>query len=188
VNAGKATLKQVIENNEAQAIFTAIGAGSGPDFDLATARYGRIIILCDADVDGSHIRCLLLTLIYHQLRPLLEAGAVFAAMPPLYSTKYRGTVHYAYTDDERDAIVEEHNIPLDKWVRFKGLGEMDVDELAETTLDIDSRVLKRMTMDDGAEAAEAAERFETLMGSDVARRKKFVIENSTLIDREALDV
>jgi len=188
VNAGKASLKQVVENAEAQAIFTAIGAGAGADCDLEQSRYGRIIILCDADVDGSHIRCLLLTLIYHQLSPLLEAGRVFAAMPPLFSTKYRGTVHYAYTDEERDAIADTYDIGLEKFVRFKGLGEMDVDELAETTLDVESRVLKRMTMSDGAEAASAADRFETLMGSDVARRKAFVLDNSTLVDPETLDV
>jgi hypothetical protein len=103
VNAGKATLKQVLDNTEAQALFTAIGAGSGKEFDLDDARYGRIVILCDADVDGSHIRCLLLTLIYHYMRPMLDAGRVFAAQPPLYTTKVGDETYRAFSDAERDA-------------------------------------------------------------------------------------
>jgi DNA gyrase subunit B len=188
VNAGKATMKQVIDNAEAQALITAIGAGSGREFKLEDARYGRIIILCDADVDGSHIRCLLLTLMYHYMRPMLAEGRVFAAQPPLYSAKWRGETHYAFTDAERDRVAESKKIPLDKWVRFKGLGEMDVDELAETTLDPQTRILKRMTMHDAAEAATAAEMFETLMGNDVAARREFVLSNSELVDRDALDI
>ncbi|MGI9621291.1 MAG: DNA gyrase/topoisomerase IV subunit B, partial [Acidimicrobiales bacterium] len=188
VNAGKATMKQVIDNTEAQALITAIGAGSGRDFKLEDARYGRIIILCDADVDGSHIRCLLLTLMYHYMRPMLEAGRVFAAQPPLYSSKWRGTTYYAFTDDERDQIATDHKIPLDKWLRFKGLGEMDVDELTETTLDPETRILKRMTMDDAKQAQVAAEMFETLMGSDVSARREFLLSNSDLIDRDSLDI
>ena len=192
VNAGKASMKQVLDNAEAQAIITALGTGSGKDFNLDDCRYGRVIILCDADVDGSHIRCLLLTLVYHYMRPLLEAGRVFAAQPPLYSTKVGGTVHYAYTDAERDAL-EAHFLE-DKpdrklaWVRFKGLGEMDVDELAETTLDRSSRVLKRMTIDDATQAASAADLFETLMGNDVSRRKDFLLRNSELVDPGTLDI
>ncbi|MDH3754968.1 MAG: type IIA DNA topoisomerase subunit B [Acidimicrobiia bacterium] len=188
VNAGKATAKQVLDNAEAQALITAIGAGSGRDFELESARYGRIIILCDADVDGSHIRCLLLTLIYHYMRPLLDAGRVYAAQPPLFSAKWRGETHYAFSDAERDAIVGERNVPRDKFVRFKGLGEMDVDELAETTLDPDTRILKRLTIDDGEQAEQAARMFDVLMGSDVARRKDFLLRNSTLVDPEALDI
>ena len=188
VNAGKATMKQVIDNTEAQALITAIGAGSGRDFKLEDARYGRLIILCDADVDGSHIRCLLLTLIYHYMRPMLEAGRVYAAQPPLYSSKWRGTTYYAFTDKERDQTAAKHKIPVDKWVRFKGLGEMDVDELAETTLDPETRILKRMTMDDATQAQVAAEMFETLMGSDVAARRDFLLTNSELVDWETLDI
>jgi DNA gyrase subunit B len=188
VNAGKATMKQVIDNTEAQALITAIGAGSGRDFKLEDARYGRLIILCDADVDGSHIRCLLLTLIYHYMRPMLEAGRVYAAQPPLYSSKWRGTTYYAFTDKERDQTAAKHKIPVDKWVRFKGLGEMDVDELAETTLDPETRILKRMTMDDAAQAQVAAEMFETLMGPDVAARRDFLLTNSELVDWETLDI
>ncbi len=185
VNAGKASTKQVIDNAEAQALFTAIGAGSGRDFDIDAVRYGRVIILCDADVDGSHIRCLLLTLFYHFMRPLLDEGRVYAAQPPLYSARHRGETHYAYTDDERDRLVAEHKVPREKFVRFKGLGEMDVDELTETTLDPATRVLRRMTLDD---AKRAATMFEVLMGSDVGRRRDFLLKNSSLVDPDSLDV
>ncbi len=188
VNAGKASLKQVLDNAEAQALITAIGAGSGRDFDLASARYGRIIILCDADVDGSHIRCLLLTLIYHHMRPLLEHGMVYAAQPPLFGVKWRGEQIYAFDERERDRIGAEKNIDPGRWQRFKGLGEMNVDELAETTLNPATRVLKRMNMHHGEEAVHAAELFGVLMGSDVATRKDYIIGNSDLIDRSLLDV
>ena len=189
VNAGKATLKQVVENAEAQALITSIGAGSGRDFDLDACRYGRIIILCDADVDGSHIRCLLLTLLYHQMRPLLEAGMVYAAQPPLFAVKHKGEQIYAYSDTERDALHTELGLAPDKrWQRFKGLGEMNVNELRDTTLDPSTRVLKRLTMADAEHAVEAAKLFEILMGNDVATRREYIVENSTLINREVLDV
>ena len=193
VNAGKATMKQVVENAEAQALFTAIGAGFGRDFNLDDARYGRIIILCDADVDGSHIRCLLLTLFYHYMRPLLEAGRVFAAQPPLYSVKGGDEVRYTFSEAERDALTAElaasgRNTEKLNWVRFKGLGEMDVNELFETCLDPENRILRRLTMEDAMEATRAADRFEVLMGSDVARRKAFLLENSELVDPAVLDV
>ncbi|MFV0523060.1 MAG: type IIA DNA topoisomerase subunit B [Acidimicrobiales bacterium] len=188
VNAGKASLKQVIDNAEAKALITAIGAGSGRDFDLESARYGRIIILCDADVDGSHIRCLLLTLIYHHMRPLLEEGRVFAAQPPLFAIKHRGEAVYAYSDHERARLSEELGVGLEKWKRFKGLGEMNVDELAETTLNRETRVLKRMTMTDGVAASRAAKLFSVLMGNDVATRKDYIVEHSGLIDADQLDI
>ncbi len=193
VNAAKSSMKQVIDNAEAQALFAAIGAGSGRDFDLSSARYGRIIILCDADVDGSHIRCLLLTLFYHYMRPLLEAGMVFAAQPPLYTVKVNNEQIHAFSDDEKEAITAELTKGNRKaenlqWIRFKGLGEMDVQELAETCLDHDTRILRRLTMDDAAESAVAADMFETLMGSDVGRRREYLLANSELVDREALDI
>lgn len=193
VNAGKATVKQVLDNAEAQAIFTAVGAGQGKDFDLEMARYGRIIILCDADVDGSHIRCLLLTLFHSYMRPMLQAGRIFAAQPPLYTTKVGGKTYRAWSDAERDEIVAEltkgnRKAESIEWTRFKGLGEMDVDELAETALDADSRILRRMTMDDASDAARAADLFEVLMGNDVARRREFLLANSAFVDQEALDI
>ncbi|MGZ0229686.1 MAG: ATP-binding protein, partial [Acidimicrobiales bacterium] len=188
VNAGKATAKQVLDNAEAQALITAIGGGSGKDFDLDSVRYGRIIILCDADVDGSHIRCLLLTLIYHYMRPLLDSGRVYAAQPPLFSAKWRGETYYAFSDGELEALIIDKNVPREKFVRFKGLGEMDVDELAETTLDPETRILRRLTIDDAASAAEAANMFDVLMGNDVAQRRQFLLANSDLIDLETLDI
>ena len=193
VNAGKSNLKQVIENAEAQALITAIGAGSGREFNLADARYGRIIILCDADVDGSHIRCLLLTLIYHYMRPLLEDGRVFAAQPPLYTVKVGDQKHHAYSDEDKERLTAElckgNRRPENlQWVRFKGLGEMDVEELAESCLDADTRILRRITMEDAFAAKDAGELFETLMGNDVGRRRQFLLDNSDLIDLESLDV
>ena len=195
VNAGKSNLKQVIENNEAQALFTAIGAGSGRDFKFEDARYGRIIILCDADVDGSHIRCLLLTLIYHYMRPLLEQGCVYAAQPPLYTVKVNDVVHHAFSEEDKLRLTDElcrgtNRRPENlQWVRFKGLGEMDVQELAETCLDPETRILRRITMDDAMIAKhDVEETFDTLMGTDVAKRRQFLLDNSDLIDLEALDV
>ncbi|HJM31610.1 MAG TPA: ATP-binding protein [Acidimicrobiales bacterium] len=193
VNAGKATLKQVLDNAEAQSLFTAIGAGQGKDFDLDSVRYGRIIILCDADVDGSHIRCLLLTLIHEYMQPLLEAGRVYAAQPPLYSCRVGDTLHRAFTEEERDAITAELTKGRRKatnltWNRFKGLGEMNVDELAECALDRDSRVLRRLTMEDARQAKDAARLFDVLMGSDVAQRREYLIKNSALLDPGTLDI
>ena len=193
VNAGKATLKQVLDNAEAQALFTAVGAGSGRDFDLESARYGRIVILCDADVDGSHIRCLLLTLIHEYMRPLLEAGRVYAAQPPLYTCRVGDTIHRAFNDEERDDIVKAlakggrkpENL---KWNRFKGLGEMNVEELAECALDPETRILRQLTMAEGREAKKAAELFDVLMGADVGRRRDYLIANSSLLDPDALDI
>jgi len=193
VNAGKSTMKQVVENAEAQALFTAIGAGSGKDFKLEDARYGRIIILCDADVDGSHIRCLLLTLIHAYMRPLLTDGRVFAAQPPLYTVKVGDRTVHAFSEEEKLALTDELTRGNRKaenlqWVRFKGLGEMDVEELAVTCLDPGTRILRRLTMDDARAAAEAAELFDTLFGNDVAKRRQYLLEHSDLVDREALDV
>jgi len=189
VNAAKSTVKQVLDNAEAQALFTAMGAGSGDDFDIARARYGRIVILCDADVDGSHIRCLLLTLIHRFMRPMLAEGRVYAAQPPLYTAKVGDQTHRAWSDAERDRITAElskgnrkaENI---RWSRFKGLGEMDTDELAECALDPETRTLRQLNLDD---ASTAEEMFETLMGANVGRRKDFLVAHSELVDREALD-
>jgi len=193
VNAGKATLKQVLDNAEAQALFTAVGAGSGRDFDLESARYGRIVILCDADVDGSHIRCLLLTLIHEYMRPLLEAGRVYAAQPPLYTCRVGDTIHRAFSDEERDDVIKAltkggrkpENL---KWNRFKGLGEMNVEELAECALDPETRILRQLTMTEGREAKKATELFDVLMGADVARRRDYLVANSSLLDPNALDI
>ena len=193
VNAAKATVKQVLDNSEAQALFTSVGAGSGDSFDLDAARYGRIVILCDADVDGSHIRCLLLTLMHKYMRPMLEAGRIYAAQPPLFTTKVNGENYRAFSDEEKESITAEltkgnrkaENI---RWQRFKGLGEMNVDELASAALDPETRILKRLTMHDGEQAKAAAKMFDVLMGSNVEIRREYIIKETALFDREALDV
>ena len=193
VNAAKASQKQVLDNAEAQALFTSVGAGAGATFDIEQIRYGRIVILCDADVDGSHIRCLLLTLIHEYKTPMLEEGRVFAAQPPLYTTKVGDEIHRAYTDDEREAITDElckgkrkrENV---KWQRFKGLGEMNVDELRYCALDPSTRTLRRLTMADAEAAKEAAAMFDVLMGNDVAVRRDYLVKNSALVDAATLDI
>lgn len=193
VNAAKASQKQVLDNAEAQALFTAMGAGAGREFNLSDARYGRIVILCDADVDGSHIRCLLLTLIHEYMTDMLTAGNVFAAQPPLYTTKVGDETYRVYSDEEREAVTDElckgkrkrENI---KWQRFKGLGEMNVDELRHCALDPETRTLRRLTMDDAKEAKDAAKMFDVLMGNDVSVRRDFLVKNSALVDASTLDI
>ena len=193
VNAAKASQKQVLDNAEAQALFTSMGAGAGKEFNLDDARYGRIVILCDADVDGSHIRCLLLTLIHQYMRPMLEAGHVFAAQPPLFTTKIGDEVYRVYSEEEKEAVTDElckgkrkrENV---KWQRFKGLGEMNVDELRHCALDPATRTLRRLTMDDAKEAKDAAKMFDVLMGNDVSVRRDFLVKNSALVDATTLDI
>ena len=193
VNAAKASPKQVLDNAEAQAIFTAMGAGAGDAFDIEAARYGRIVILCDADVDGSHIRCLLLTLIHGYMREMLVQGRVFSAQPPLYTARVGDRTYRAYSDEERDRITGDlcrgkrrpENV---KWQRFKGLGEMNTDELRHCALDPDTRTLRRLTMADAQQADAAAEMFDVLMGSDVAVRRDYLVENSSLVDEATLDI
>ena len=193
VNAAKASPKQVLDNTEAQAIFTAMGAGAGDAFDIDAARYGRIVILCDADVDGSHIRCLLLTLIHGYMREMLVQGRVFSAQPPLYTTRVGDRTFRAYSDEERDRITAElargkrRNDSL-KWQRFKGLGEMNTDELRHCALDPATRTLRRLTMVDAQQADAAVEMFDVLMGNDVAQRRDYLVENSSLVDEATLDI
>jgi DNA gyrase subunit B len=189
LNTMRASEKQMLDNNECASIIAAIGAGSGKSFDLSSIRYGRLIVLADADVDGAHIRCLILTLAYRYMRPLLEAGRVYAAVPPLYRIESVGSKDYVYcySDEERDAALvrlEKSGKKVKEIQRYKGLGEMDADQLAETTLDVAHRKLRRMTMAD----AEGAEKmFETLMGQDVSARRDFIVANSTLLDRSRID-
>ena len=193
VNAAKASQKQVLDNAEAKALFTSVGAGAGREFNIEDARYGRIVILCDADVDGSHIRCLLLTLIHKYMKPMLEAGNVYSAQPPLYTTKVGDEIYRVYSDEERESVMDElckgnrkrENI---KWQRFKGLGEMNVDELRYCALDPATRTLRRITMDDAQEAKDAAKMFDVLMGNDVSVRREFLVKNSALVDMTTLDV
>ena len=192
LNVQKASLSQMLDNAECAAIIQVIGAGSGKSFTLEDARYGRIILMSDADVDGAHIRCLLLTLIYRYMKPLIDDGRVFAAIPPLHRIEVlgsggkKGEIHYTYSDDEMKKVLADLKKQGKRWKepiqRYKGLGEMDADQLRETTMDPDHRTLRRVTIKDGAQAEKI---FELLMGNEVAPRKDFIA--SADIDRERID-
>ena len=190
LNVQKASLSQMLENNECASIIQVIGAGSGKSFDINDARYGRVILMSDADVDGAHIRCLLLTLFNSYMRPLVEAGRVFAAIPPLHRIDViggkKGEVHYTYSDDEMKKVITALKKDGKRWKepiqRYKGLGEMDADQLRETTMDPDKRTLRRITMKD---VTKAEAMFELLMGNEVAPRKEFI--SNADIDRERID-
>ena len=190
LNVQKASLSQMLENAECASIIQVIGAGSGKSFQLEDARYGRIILMSDADVDGAHIRCLLLTLLYRYMKPLIDDGRVFAAIPPLHRIEVvggkRGEVHYTYSDDEMKKVITDLKKNGKRWKepvqRYKGLGEMDADQLRETTMDPNHRTLRRVTISD---AAKAEKIFELLMGNEVAPRKDFIA--SADIARERID-
>jgi DNA gyrase subunit B len=192
LNVQKASLSQMLDNSECASIIQVIGAGSGKSFELDDARYGRIILMSDADVDGAHIRCLLLTLLYRYMKPMIDDGRVFAAIPPLHRIETMGTggkkgeYIYTYSDDEMRKVTSDLKKAGKKWKepiqRYKGLGEMDADQLRETTMDPDARTLRRITIKD-ATAAESM--FELLMGNDVAPRKEFI--STAEIDRDRID-
>jgi DNA gyrase subunit B len=179
INVEKARLPKVLNNTEVQALITAMGTGFADDFDVRKARYHKLVLMADADVDGAHIRTLLLTFLFRHMKPLIEAGYVYLAQPPLYLVFHptrKKELHYAYTDPERDAILAA--MPPDKKIevqRFKGLGEMDPVQLWETTMDPQRRTLKLVTMDD---AAAADEMFSILMGDDVESRRNFIQANA----------
>ncbi|WP_129115762.1 DNA topoisomerase (ATP-hydrolyzing) subunit B [Halegenticoccus tardaugens] len=177
LNVEKHRLDRILENKEVRSLITAVGAGIGEEFDIDDARYHKIILMTDADVDGAHIRTLLLTLLYRHMRPLIEAGYVYAAQPPLYRVRYRGKTYDAMTEAERDRIVEEECDGNPTQVqRFKGLGEMNPEQLWETTMDPDNRILKQITVED---AAAADRMFSVLMGDAVEPRKQFIKEHAT---------
>ena len=184
LNVEKARLDRALSNEEIRTIITAFGTGIGQEFDLKKLRYHKIIIMTDADVDGSHIRVLLLTLFYRFFKPIVEAGYVYAAQPPLYCIKHGKTIKYVLDNDERDAYIASLNANTKyEILRMKGLGEMDAEELNETTMNIEKRVLRKITVDD-AIAADAA--FSKLMGEEVEPRRQFIEENA--IYTENLDV
>ena len=184
LNVEKHRLDRILENDEIRALITAIGAGVGEEFDIEEARYQKVIVMTDADVDGAHIRTLLLTLLYRHMRPLIEAGYVYAAQPPLYRVRYRGNTYDAMTEADRDRIVEEKcNGNPTQVQRFKGLGEMNPDQLWETTMDPENRILKRITIED---AAAADRMFSVLMGDAVEPRKQFIKDHAT--DAEWVDI
>ncbi|HEY6274874.1 MAG TPA: DNA topoisomerase (ATP-hydrolyzing) subunit B [Streptosporangiaceae bacterium] len=184
LNVEKARIDRVLKNNEVQAMITALGTGIHDDFDITKLRYHKIILMADADVDGQHIRTLLLTLLFRFMKPLIEAGHVYLAQPPLYKIKWERGVEpeYAYSDRERDALIEagmalgrKDPRPRDGVQRFKGLGEMNASELWETTMNPARRVLLQVTLDD---AAQADELFSVLMGEDVDARRSFIQRNA----------
>ena len=184
LNVEKARLDRALSNEEIRTIITAFGTGIGEDFNLNKLRYDKIIIMTDADVDGSHIRVLLLTLFYRFFRPIVEAGHVYAAQPPLFCIKHGKTIKYVLNEEERDAYLASLN-PNTKYdmMRMKGLGEMDAEELNETTMDINTRVLRKITVEDAMAADEV---FNKLMGEEVEPRRKFIEENAVYV--ENLDV
>jgi DNA gyrase subunit B len=176
LNVEKHRLDRILENNEIRAMITAIGTGIGDEFDIDDTRYHKIILFTDADVDGAHIRTLLLTFFYRHMRPLLEAGYVYAAQPPLYRVRYRGETYDAMSDAERDRIVEEKCDGNPTQVqRFKGLGEMNPQQLWDSTMDPGHRILKQITIED---AAAADKMFSVLMGDAVEPRKQFIKDHA----------
>jgi len=176
LNVEKHRLDRILENNEIRNLITALGTGIGDEFDIDEVRYEKIIFMCDADVDGAHIRTLLLTLFYRHMQPLLEAGYVYAAQPPLYRVRCGGETHDAMTEAERDEIIAEKcGGEPDQVQRFKGLGEMNPDQLWETTMNPETRYLKQITIED---AAAADRMFSVLMGDAVEPRKQFIKDHA----------
>jgi DNA gyrase subunit B len=195
LNVQKASVADMLKNAECASIIQVLGAGSGRTFDLDAARYGRIILMADADVDGAHIRCLLLTLLHRYMRPMLDAGRVFAAVPPLHrieltNPKKGQDKHiYTYSDAELRKKLVEYERRGVRWKepiqRYKGLGEMDADQLAETTMDPRHRMLRRIGIED-AEDAEGI--FSLLMGSEVAPRREFISGGASELDDSRIDI
>lgn len=196
LNVQKASQADMLRNAECSAIIQVVGAGSGRTFDLDSARYGKVILMTDADVDGAHIRTLLLTLFFRYMRPMIEAGRVYAAVPPLHRIEVsaqgrrKKEVIYTYSDDELVRTLrklEKQGRSFKEPQRYKGLGEMDAHQLAETTMEPEHRTLRRITLGDEAELLEAENVFELLMGSSVEPRRDFIVEGAQDIDRERID-
>ncbi|HLV05926.1 MAG TPA: toprim domain-containing protein, partial [Actinomycetaceae bacterium] len=197
LNVQKASPAEILRNAEVSSIIQVIGAGAGRNFELDKIRYGKVILMTDADVDGAHIRTLLLTLFFRYMRPLVEAGRVYAAVPPLHRVEVlgsggkKGEKVYTYSDAELAQLLRRlerqgrrYKEPIQ---RYKGLGEMDADQLAETTMDPAHRTLRRVSMADAESLAEAERVFELLMGNEVAPRKDFIVAGAAQIDRERID-
>ncbi|MEV7691863.1 DNA topoisomerase IV subunit B [Microbacterium sp. NPDC089189] len=197
LNVQKASVSDMLSNAECAAIIQVIGAGSGRSFDIDAARYGKVILMSDADVDGAHIRTLLLTLFFRYMRPLVEAGRVYAAVPPLHrvvvmnpGTKPNETI-YTYSEKELHTLLAKLQKSGKRWQepvqRYKGLGEMDADQLATTTMDRAGRTLRRVTVEDADAATSANAVFELLMGNEVAPRRDFIVTSSDRLSRESID-
>ena len=180
LNVEKARLDRILSNEEIRAMITAIGTGIGEEFNLEKARYHKIVIMTDADVDGAHIRTLLLTFFFRFMRPLIEAGYVYIAQPPLYQVKQGKHLEYCYSDAELQEILNRlPSQPKPMTQRYKGLGEMNAEQLWDTTMDPEHRVLLQVELDDTIEADQA---FEQLMGDDVEPRRQFINENAVYAD------
>jgi DNA gyrase subunit B len=173
LNTERARLDKILTSNEVKALISALGTGVGEGFDLSGLRYGRIIIMTDADVDGSHIRTLLLTFFFRYMQPLIEAGHLYIAQPPLYRISYKKKVHYAYSEADRERLFGELGVDGEKvsLSRYKGLGEMNPQQLWDTTMDPSERTLLLVAIED---AAEADRTFDMLMGSAVPPRRRFI--------------
>ncbi|GAA1396696.1 DNA topoisomerase IV subunit B [Luteococcus peritonei] len=193
LNVQKASVGDMLKNAECASIIQVVGAGSGRTFDVDQARYGKVIFMADADSDGAHIRCLLATLFFRYMRPMVEAGRVYSAVPPLHrfelTNPRKGQDRYIYTYSDAEyqrklAELTKKGVNFKEPQRYKGLGEMDADQLKETTMDPRHRLLRRITVDD-AEAAEKV--FEMLMGNEVAPRKEFIVEGAYMVDAEQID-
>lgn len=185
LNVEKASAHKILSNKEIISIIQAIGTGIEKEFKIENARYHKVVIMTDADVDGAHIRILLLTFFYRFMRPLIENGYVYIAQPPLYKIQKSKKVNYAYSDEERDNIINEmSNIPGKVDIqRYKGLGEMNAEQLWETTMDPKYRTLLQVTMEDSEKAAKI---FSDLMGEDVEPRREFIESNAVFVQN--LDV
>ncbi|MEH3079381.1 MAG: toprim domain-containing protein [Quadrisphaera sp.] len=194
LNVQKASIADMLRNAECAAIIQVVGAGSGRSFDLEAARYGKVIFMADADVDGAHIRTLLLTLFFRYMRPMVEAGRVYSAVPPLHRVEVIGSGRakneyvYTYSEAELQSTLARLKQSGRRWKpdiqRYKGLGEMDADQLAGTTMDPAHRTLRRVGI---ADAAAAERVFELLMGNDVAPRKDFIVEGASGLDADRID-
>ena len=179
LNVEKAQAKRIFANAEIGNMITAIGGGMDPEFDVTKIRYHKIVIMTDADVDGSHIRILLLTFFYRFMRPLIEQGYIYIAQPPLYKVDYHGKSYYAYSDEQLETIKKQLNLkPGYPFQRYKGLGEMDASQLWETTMDPERRKMLRVSMDDAIAAEQV---FTDLMGDNVDPRKQFINENAKFV-------
>jgi DNA gyrase subunit B len=185
LNTERARLDKILGNNEVRALISAIGSGVGDNFDLTNMRYGRIIIMTDADVDGSHIRTLLLTFFFRYMQSMIEQGHLYIAQPPLYRVAFKNVVKYAYADADKDRILKEMGASADKASiqRYKGLGEMNPEQLWETTMNPQNRTLLLVSVED---AAVADRTFDMLMGEAVPPRTKFITTHA--LDVRNLDV
>ena len=177
LNVEKARLDRVYGNEKLMPVVTALGTGIGEDFDLSKLRYGKVIIMADADVDGSHIRTLLLTFFFRFMRPLIENGNIYIAQPPLFRVARGKTIRYAFTEKERDQFIAELGANADIQ-RYKGLGEMDYQQLWDTTMNPECRTIRKIEMEDAAVADDV---FTILMGDKVEPRRDFIIRNARFV-------